>query len=132
MPFLLLLDECVSHSLVQPLCLAGHDAVHTLTRGWSGLGDWQVFTYALAESCIVVTLNVLDYVALAARTEVHAGLWLLRAVPARNLSRPAQRAAILATIAHVEAAGIDMVNTALWVNVAQDGSIQFTAERVPP
>jgi predicted nuclease of predicted toxin-antitoxin system len=70
----LLLDENVSPSTVRPLFAVGHDVYHLRDRGLIGQPDHVIWRRAIDESRILVTINALDFVRLAAREELHGGL----------------------------------------------------------
>jgi predicted nuclease of predicted toxin-antitoxin system len=72
----LLLDEAVSRSVAHRLRSLGIDAIHIGERGLanSRFPDYAVWRRAVEESRILVTINVRDFVALAKREEIHAGL----------------------------------------------------------
>jgi predicted nuclease of predicted toxin-antitoxin system len=74
----LLLDECISPSLVQPLAERGIHAVAIRDLGRQGLRDDEVWRLALEMSAVVVTANEADFIRLASSGPLHAGLIILR------------------------------------------------------
>ena len=72
-----LIDECVSLRLVSVPHEEGFEAYHVVHRGWASLSDPALFARALAESLVVVTNNRRDYLELAGRVDLHAGLVIL-------------------------------------------------------
>ena len=83
-----------------------------------GVNDHSVLDRAFSEDRLLVTVNVDDFVRLARKRELHAGMILIEDA---TLRRRQQLAVIRAAIKFVE--GHDMVNRALWVNL--DGSMEF-------
>lgn len=74
----LLLDENVSPRLVGLLAARGIPARHVAHAGLIGSRDDVVFAVALAADEVVVTVNAEDYLELAAGTELHPGIIVLR------------------------------------------------------
>lgn len=71
----LLLDENLSPSVAKTLCSEdGIDACHVRDRAMLGWEDSEVLERAFIEDRIVVTCNVVDFVALARARELHAGI----------------------------------------------------------
>jgi predicted nuclease of predicted toxin-antitoxin system len=115
----LLLDESLSASVANTLCTEdGVDACHLRDRDMLGVKDHGVLDRAFAEDRILVTVNVDDFVRLARKRELHAGMIL---VEDATLKRDEQLAIIRAAVAFIE--GHDMVNRVLWVNT--DGTMEF-------
>lgn len=74
----LLLDENVSPRLVGLLAARGIPARHVAHAGLIGSRDDVVFAAALAADEVVVTVNAEDYLDLAAGTDLHPGIIVLR------------------------------------------------------
>lgn len=74
----LLLDENVSPRLVGLLAARGIPARHVAHAGLIGTRDDVVFAAALEADEIVVTVNAEDYLDLAATTDVHPGIIVIR------------------------------------------------------
>lgn len=74
----LLLDENVSPRLVGLLAARGIPARHVAYAGLVGSRDDVVFAAALAADEVVVTVNAEDFLDLAAGTDVHPGVIVLR------------------------------------------------------
>ena len=55
----------------------GFEAYHVAHRGWASLSDPALFARAIAESPVVVTNNRRNYLDLAGRADLHAGLVIL-------------------------------------------------------
>lgn len=116
----LLLDENLSPVVALTLAREdGIDACHVRDRGLLGWEDPEVFERAFQEDRIVVTCNVNDFLELARRCELHAGLILIE--QSAGLKRPQLLAVIRAAVTFIE--GHDMVNRVLWVNT--DGTMEF-------
>ena len=74
----LLLDENLSASVAGTLCTEdGIDACHVRDRNMLGAKDHDVLDRAYAEDRILVTANVDDFVRLARKRELHAGIILI-------------------------------------------------------
>lgn len=115
----LLLDEHVSPRLVNKLAQKGVHAEHIVHVGRSGMSDPMLWRFAFVRDAVVVTFNVRDFLALAADTELHPGLIVVRASgltieeqwaalePAVDwlLSNPDPRATMLNKILEVKADG---------------------------
>lgn len=115
----LLLDENLSAAVARTLCAEdGIDACHVRDRGKLGLKDPEVLDMAFEENRILVTANVDDFVGLARKRELHAGLVLIED---GGLYRDEQIAVIRAAIAVIQ--NEDMANRVLWVNL--DGTMEF-------
>jgi predicted nuclease of predicted toxin-antitoxin system len=108
----------------QRLCAEdGIDACHVRDRGMLGVEDHVVLDKAFQEDRILVTANVDDFVQLARKRELHAGIVLIEDA---SLHRDEQLTIIRAVVAFTE--GEDMANRVLWIGV--DGHMRF--EDVPP
>lgn len=73
-----LLDEQLSPTLAARLHQLGHMAEHVSHVGLSGMPDHVVWRQAFERDAILVTVNAEDFISLAERYEVHAGLIILR------------------------------------------------------
>jgi predicted nuclease of predicted toxin-antitoxin system len=121
----LLLDENLSASIVEALCSEdGVDACHVRDRGMLGVKDADVLDKAFSEDRVLVTANVDDFVKLARKRELHAGIILIED---GSLYRDEQLAVIRAAVAAIQSEP-DIVNRVLWV--ALDGTMAF--EDIPP
>ena len=90
----LLIDENLSPRLARWACELGTPAEAAVHVGLAGAKDDAVFAHALARDQIVVTVNVGDFLRLAASMEVHPGVIALReagALAAGHLKRPLDR-----------------------------------------
>jgi predicted nuclease of predicted toxin-antitoxin system len=74
----LLLDENLSPRLIRRLTALGIFAQHAAHIGLSGKSDSEIWLYAFEHDQIVVTINAKDFLNLAAGSEVHPGLIILR------------------------------------------------------
>jgi predicted nuclease of predicted toxin-antitoxin system len=74
----LLIDENLSPRLARWACELGIPAEAAVHVGLAGAKDDAVFAHALARDQIVVTVNVGDFLRLAASMEVHPGVIALR------------------------------------------------------
>ena len=74
----LLIDENLSPRLARWACEQGVPAEAAVHVGLAGAVDEAVFSHALARDQIVVTVNVGDFMRLAASMEIHPGVIALR------------------------------------------------------
>lgn len=74
----LLIDENLSPRLARWACKQGHTAEAAVHVGLSGASDSRVFAQAFSRDQVVVTVNVGDFMTLAAGIEVHPGVIALR------------------------------------------------------
>lgn len=74
----LLLDENLSPRLVERAAELGIYAVHVAHVGLAGTADPHIFRYAFRHDLIVATINVGDFLTLAANIDLHPGLIVLR------------------------------------------------------
>ena len=74
----LLIDENLSPRLARWACDMGIPAEAAVHVGLAGAADEDVFAHAMARDQIVVTVNVGDFMRLAAAIEVHPGVIALR------------------------------------------------------
>jgi predicted nuclease of predicted toxin-antitoxin system len=73
----LLIDEDLSPAIAQALCADGIDACHVRDRDMLGAKDHGVLDKAFEEDRILVTANVDDFVRLARKRDLHAGIVLI-------------------------------------------------------
>jgi predicted nuclease of predicted toxin-antitoxin system len=119
----LLIDEDLSPSVAQALKADGIDACHVRDRKMLGGADRRVLDRAFEEDRILVTANIEDFVKIARKRELHAGLVLIED---GGLVRAQQLAIVYAAIAFI--GDNDMANRVLWVRT--DGTMQL--EDIPP
>jgi predicted nuclease of predicted toxin-antitoxin system len=74
----LLLDENLSPRLIPRLTALGIFAQHIAYLGLSGNSDFEIWLYAFEHDQIVVTINAKDFLNLAAGSDLHPGLIILR------------------------------------------------------
>lgn len=62
MPLRLLIDECLTPGLVESAVQAGHyESTCLRDRGLTGLKDWEVLAFAIANDFTLVTRNAFDF-----------------------------------------------------------------------
>ena len=74
----LLIDENLSPRLARWACDMGFPAEAAVHVGLAGAADEDVFAHAMARDQTVVTVNVGDFMRLAAAIDVHPGVIVLR------------------------------------------------------
>lgn len=74
----LLIDENLSPRLARWACEQGYPAEAAVHVGLAGASDSNVFAQAFRRDQVVVTVNVGDFMTLAAGMEVHPGVIALR------------------------------------------------------
>jgi predicted nuclease of predicted toxin-antitoxin system len=74
----LLLDENLSPRLISRLTALGIFAQHAAHVGLSGKSDSEIWLHAFKHDQIVVTINARDFLNLAAGSQVHPGVIILR------------------------------------------------------
>jgi len=79
-----LIDECLHESLVGVAHGAGFEAIHVNHLGLSGTPDWELADRIVKDEFTFVTNNLLDFVRLFSKMELHAGLVIIvpNAIPA--------------------------------------------------
>jgi predicted nuclease of predicted toxin-antitoxin system len=115
----LLLDENISPRAALALRAAGVDAVHVRERGLLEATDVEVLERAYKEDRVLVTLNVGDFLQLARRRELHAGIVVIEQA---GLLRDEQ----IELVRRIDAAlstQVDMINRVLRVSL--DGAMMF-------
>ena len=125
--FALLLDENVSPSLARRLNNLNIDAYHVRDRGLTGAADYVVWHRAIAEDRIVVTINIRDFVRLAARSDTHPGVITFPSGCAREEQFALLKGAVAFLTTEMNQ-GRSAVNR--WFEVAEDGSIRV--HQLPP
>jgi hypothetical protein len=133
----LLIDECLSPTLVGLAIAAGHaETTCVRDRGWLGQKDWQLMKQVLDEDFTLITHNSKDFrgapdahgTGLHFHQSLHAGLICLNAFDAMDLDRQAK----LLRIALDELAQLpDLINQALEITENQDGSIVIERYSIP-
>ncbi len=96
----LLLDEMYPPALAEALIEAGVEAITVAEIGLAGRADPDVFAAACAESAVLLTENVADFVRIAAG-QITTGLHhpgVLLALSSRFSRRPAGRGALVAAV----------------------------------
>jgi predicted nuclease of predicted toxin-antitoxin system len=118
----LLLDENVSPSISRRLNDLGIDAYHARDRALRGAADHILWRRAFEEDRILVTVNVRDFVRLAERSGLHAGIITFPSgcTPDEQFSL-IERA--LAFFASETGERRDAVNR--WLEVGRDGTIRI-------
>ena len=119
-----LLDEMLSPVLAKELSASGRDITHIGYRDRDGAPDHEVWRYALEQERIVITMNTSDFLTLAGRSEIHAGLIVLRR---GGLTRQEQREWIQPILDAIEVDSCDMVNRVAEVT----GVGAFTIRNLP-
>lgn len=99
-----LLDQNVTPKAALALNAPGHDFWHVRDRGLVGHSDRVIWNRATEEDRVLFTINHGDFIALAAKAELHCGLVL---VPA-DLLIVEQCDLLQAFVA--QSAGLDLVN----------------------
>lgn len=74
-----LVDEMLSRAVVSRLLALGHFAERASDIGLRGKKDHVVWSEAFRRDALVITANARDFLKLAAASELHVGLILLRA-----------------------------------------------------
>jgi len=95
----LLIDENLSPRIARWACEAGYPAEAAAHVGLAGAPDEAVFKHAYQRSQVVVTVNVGDFMALAAGMDLHPGVIALREA---ELSAEEQWQRVRAALAYVE------------------------------
>ena len=137
MRFKLLIDECLSPTLVQMAHEAGHGGSTCVRdRGWLGMKDWVLIERVVAEDFTLVTHNAKDFRGtkgaepggLHNGQPIHAGLICLNADGGTDLGLQEQLFAVaLAELAEME----DLVNQALEISLSDDGEAVIEVYEIP-
>jgi len=120
----ILLDENLSPTLVQKLGTLGIAAQHVAHLGKSGLSDPALWSYAYEHDQVVVTINAVDFLRLAAAGPLHAGLIVLRA---QGLTREEQWEWLRPALEWLLGAHEDLVNKAVEIT----GPSKFVTRKLP-
>jgi len=133
----LLIDECLSPELVDQAIAAGHvESTCARDRGLLGMKDWDIARYAIEHDFALVTHNARDFRGpgqaapggVHAGLEIHSGLICLNSAFAMDIDRQGDLFGLaLADLA----AHPDLVNQALEVFEAEDGSIELLRYEIP-
>ncbi|NBA95975.1 DUF5615 family PIN-like protein [Pseudomonas sp. R5(2019)] len=131
-----LIDECLSPSLTKLAHAAGYNATSVRDRGWAGLKDQQLMKYVIAEDLTLVTNNARDFrgptggplAGLHSLEEIHAGLICLTRSGNVPLGMLGQRALFQIALDSLPA---DLVNKAIEVSEAEDGSVTINCYDIP-
>ncbi len=112
----LLIDECLSPTLVQMALEAGHqESTRVRDRGWCGKKDWELIGEIIANDFILVTNNARDFrvpvegsiAGHHAHQEIHADLKCIESTLSMDVERQRDLFAIaLEELAHLP----DLVN----------------------
>ncbi len=121
----LLIDECLSTSLVGIARGRGHIADHVTWLGQSGRKDWNLMPVVQAENSLFVTNNRADFLKLHGREELPAGLVVI--LP--NVSRHPQMRLFALALDHLETLP-DFINQVMLV--AADGTLSVRPHAAPP
>jgi predicted nuclease of predicted toxin-antitoxin system len=92
-----LIDECLSVELVSVAHAEGFEAYHVAHYGFAGKKDPSVFARVQQEGFVFVTNNRDDFVDLAGRVDLHAGLVVI--LP--QARREAQKVLFAAVLRHI-------------------------------
>ena len=109
----LLIDENLSPRLARWACEQGYPAEAAVHVGLAGAADSSVFDQAFNRDQVVVTVNVGDFMTLAAGTDVHPGVIALREAELNAHQQWARLKAALAFAEHT--CGGDLLNNVLEV-----------------
>ena len=137
MTFKLLIDECLSPTLVRMARDAGHhESTCVRDRGWLGLKDWELLERVVQEDFSLVTHNSKDFRGtkgggpggLHNDQPIHAGLICLNASGGMDLGLQEQLfAVVLGELNSLD----DLVNRVLEVTLEDDGSAFVEVYELP-
>lgn len=120
-----LIDECLSRALCGIAHQHGYAAHALVDLGGAGLKDWDMMKIASEHDFVLVTNNVIDFLALYALRQLHPGVVLLKG---RILGRDAQCRAFAAALDDIDA-DPDTVNQAIEI---MPGELpQWSVQRYP-
>ena len=112
----LLIDENLSPRLARWACEHGYPAEAAVHVGLAGAPDSSVFAQAFSRDQVVVTVNVGDFMTLAAGMDVHPGVIALREA---ELNAQDQWLRLHAALTYAElACGGDLLNRVLEVQTS--------------
>jgi len=122
----LLIDENLSPRLARWACESGVTAEAVVHVGLAGATDGAVFARAFSQNQVVVTVNVGDFITLAAGVDLHPGVIVLREA---ELSAALQWDRLKTALAFAEqACNGDLINRVL--EVQEGGTCLLHA--IPP
>jgi hypothetical protein len=137
MTYKLLIDECLSPTLVGLAVAAGHvESRCVRDLGWSGTKDWKLVRLVIEHDYTLVTHNSVDFRGGGpdrlgghhAQQPIHAGLVCLNSVRVMDLARQRD----LFGIALAELAVLtDLVNQALEIFEQEDGAVVVERYEIP-
>ncbi len=137
MSWRLLIDECLSPELVSMAVAAGHpESTCVRDRGWAGTKDWKLIEQVVAHDFTLVTHNAVDFRGRGpgqlggehARQPIHAGLICLNSWHVLDLARQRD---LFSLVLEELATLPDLVNQALEIFEAEDGSIELVIYDIP-
>ena len=120
-----LIEECLSRALCNIAHKRGYAAQALVDLGRAGTKDWDVMKIVAERDLILVTNNVVDFLALYALRPLHPGVVLLKG---RILGRDAQCQAFAAALDDIDA-NPDVVN--LGIEVTPGEPTQWFVQRYP-
>ena len=127
----LLLDECVSPRVADPLNEEGHFVTPLRNLGELGKPDYKVLRRCIDEDAVLVTQDARDFRILVAREEIHPGLLILPNLDGQQTERLLRQA-----IEYLDRCGDPMdvmVNHVLEITAAGSLSIyDLPTEAGPP
>ena len=133
----MLIDECLSPSLVGLAIEAGHvESTCVRDRGWLGVKDWRLVELAVGGDYTLVTHNAMDFRGKGreeqgghyALLDIHAGLICLNSAHAMTPTR--QRTLFKHGLAQLTQRP-DLVNAALEVFEGKDGVVNIDVYDIP-
>jgi predicted nuclease of predicted toxin-antitoxin system len=122
----LLIDEQLSPRLVDRLADAGIFAQHVVHIGLRGRSDPAIWRHAYEKDFAVVTMNAMDFLALAAEMELHPGLVVLRE---SGLTRDEQWSRLEPVVKHLKDTAASLVNQVVEVRGPGDFEIRDLPRR---
>jgi predicted nuclease of predicted toxin-antitoxin system len=124
------IDECLSPELVALARARGfHESTHVTWLGMRSRKDWAIVRRAIEEGFILVTNNTVDFKALYARQDIHAGLVCLNVAP--GLMRlEVQKSLFLLALNRL--GDTEPVNEALEVTLTPNGEVVLDRYALPP
>ena len=137
MTYRLLIDECLSPELVEVAIGAGYaESSCARDRGLLRAKDWELMAYVVSGDFTLVTHNSRDFRGAGAQRPgglhavepIHAGLVCLNSAYAMDLDR--QHDLFRIALKHL-ADMPDLVNQALEVSGADDGSVEVAIYEIP-
>jgi predicted nuclease of predicted toxin-antitoxin system len=125
-----IIDECLSPELVARARARGfHESTHVTWLGMRSRKDWAIVRRAIEEGFVLVTNNTVDFKALYAREDIHAGLVCLNVAP--GLMRlEVQKSLFLLALDRL--GDTEPVNEALELTLTPDGQVVLDRYALPP